>query len=83
MMDKLMNVFFFIEDDELLEKYNTILHKVSTDKKTNFLKNKIKSHRDEVTDFNDKIIPKLNFNLACLAVISLHSDPKRDSNYYP
>ena len=48
-----------IEDDGLLEKYNTIWDKVSTDIKKefdtkpvynkNYLKTKIKSHGDEVT----------------------------------
>ena len=50
-----------IEDDELIEKYNTIWDKVSADIKeefdsepdynNNFLKHKIKSHGDKVTDF--------------------------------
>ena len=52
------------EDDDLLEKYNTIWDKVSVDIKKEvdsepvynkeFLKTKIKSHGDEVTDFHDK-----------------------------
>ena len=52
-------IYFLIEDDELLEKYNTIWDKVSADIKKefdsepvynqNFLKTKIKSHGDEVT----------------------------------
>ena len=71
---------FFIEDDELLEKYNTILDKVSADIKKEFgnepvynegfLKTKIKSHGDEVTDFYDKEISKVDSNRTCLAVIS-------------
>ena len=32
-----------------------------------YLKAKIKSHGDEVTDFYDKEIPKLDSNHACLA----------------
>ena len=54
--------------DDLLEKYNIIWDKVSADmvkefdsdlvhNKT-FLKVKIKSHGDEVTDFYDKKIPR-------------------------
>ena len=35
-----------------------------------FLKTKIKSYGDEVTDFYDKEIPKVNSNHSCLAVIS-------------
>ena len=58
---------FFIEEDKLIEKYNTIWDKVSADIKKefdsepvynkNFLKTKIKSYCDEVTDFFDKEIP--------------------------
>ena len=44
---------------------------------------KIKSHGDEVTDFNDKKIPKLDSSHTYLASISLDSAPKKDSNYYP
>ena len=67
MMDKLnLNgcIFFFVKDDELLEKYNTIWDKVSADIKKEFdnelayekeyLKTKIKSHGDDVTDFYNK-----------------------------
>ena len=60
-------MYFLIEDDDLLEKYNTIWDKVSADIKKefdsepvynkNFLKTKIKSYCDEVTDFFDKEIP--------------------------
>ena len=57
-------MYFLIEGDGLLEKDNTIWDNVSADiKKENdsepvcnkgFLKIKIKSHGDEVTDFYDK-----------------------------
>ena len=47
------------------------------------MKSKIKSHDDEVTDFYDKKIPKVDSNLTCLAVISLDSILKKDENYYP
>ena len=57
-------MYFFVKDDELLEKYNTIWDKVSTDIKKEFdnelayekeyLKTKIKSHGDDVTDFYNK-----------------------------
>ena len=50
-----------IEDDEFLEKHNTIRDNVSADTKMefdsepvynkNYLKTKIKYHGDEVTDF--------------------------------
>ena len=54
-------MYFQIEDNELLEKYSTIWDKVSADIKKEFdsepvynksyLKTKIKSHGNEVTDF--------------------------------
>ena len=57
-------MYFLFEDDDLLEKYNTIWNKVSADIKkefnsepvynNNFLKTEVKSHGDEVTDFYDK-----------------------------
>ena len=46
------------------------------------LKTKIKPHGDEVTDFYDKKIPKLDFNHTCLAVSSLDSAIEKDDNYY-
>ena len=57
---------FFIENNGLLEKYNTIWDKVSTDirkefdskpiYKEDFLKTKMKSYDDEIIDFYDKEI---------------------------
>ena len=57
-------MYFFVKDDELLEKHNTIWDKVSADIKKEFdnelayekeyLKTKIKSHSDDVTDFYNK-----------------------------
>ena len=85
-------MYFLIEDDDLLEKYNTIWDKVSADIKKEFdsrpvynkefLKTKIKSHGDEVTDFYDKKIPKVDSSHTCLAVISVDSAFKKDENYY-
>ena len=43
---------------------------------------KIKSHGDDVTDFYDKKIPKVDSNYTCLAVISLDSAIKKDDSYY-
>ena len=81
-------MYFVIEDDDLLEKHNAILGKVSADIKKkfdselvynkNYLKTKIKSHGDEVTDFYDKKFPQLDSNHTCLAVISLDSAFKKD-----
>ena len=54
-------MYLLVEDDDILEKYNTIWNKVSTDIKKEFdrepvynkefLEIKIKSHGDEITDF--------------------------------
>ena len=62
-------MYLLIEDDILLEKYNTIWDKVSSDIKREsdsepvynkkLLKTKIKSYSDEATDFHDKEIPKV------------------------
>ena len=78
-----------IEDDGLLETYNTILDKACTDIKKEFdgepvcnkefLKTKIKCRGDEVIDFYNK---KVDSNHTCLAVISLDSALKKDDNYY-
>ena len=76
-----------------MEKYNSVWDNVSADIKKefdskpvynkNYLKTKIKSHGDEVTDFYDKKILKLDLNHTCLVVISLDSALKKDDNYYP
>ena len=81
-------MYFLTEDDDLLEKYNTIWDKVSADMKTNFdskpvynkefLKAKIKSHGNEIKDFYDKVDSIHN----CLAVISLDSALKKDESHY-
>ena len=49
----------------------------------NYLKTKIKSHGDGITDFYDKNIPKPDSNHTCLAVIILDSAPEKGANYYP
>ena len=88
MIDKLNGCIY----DELLEKYNTIWDKVSADIKKEFdsklvynkefMKTKIKSHGDEVTNFYDKKAPKIDSNHTCLAVISFDSPLKKNENYY-
>ena len=40
-----------------------------------FLKTNLKFYGDEVTDFYEKEIPKLDSNHTCLAIISLNSAP--------
>ena len=57
-------MYFLIEDDVLLAKYNTICDDVSTDIRKEFhskpvynkffLKTKVNSYDDEVADFYDK-----------------------------
>ena len=48
-----------------------------------FLKSKIKSHGEEVTDFYNKNFPKVESNHTSLAEISLNSFLKEDDNYHP
>ena len=86
-------MYFLFEDDDLLEKYNAIWDKVSAISKKefdsepvynkNFLKNKVKSYGDELTDFYDNEIPKVDSNHTCLAIISLDFALSKDENYYP
>ena len=86
-------MYFLIVDDDFLEKCNTIWDKLRDDIKKEFdcesvynkefLKTKIKSHCDEVTDFNDKGIVKVDSNHTCAAVISLDSALMKDEHYYP
>ena len=64
-------MYFLIEDDKLLDKYIIIWDKVSADIKKEFdselvynkefLKTKIKSHGNEVTDFYYKKFPKWKY----------------------
>ena len=74
-------MYFSIEDFDLLKKYDIIWDEVSANiiKKEfdsqpvynkEFLKTKIKSHGNKVTDFYDKKIPKMDSNHTCVAVIS-------------
>ena len=86
-------MYFLIEDNDLLEKYNTIWKKVSADIKKEFnsepvynkkfLKTKLKSHGEENKEFYDEQIPKMGSNSTCLAVISEDSTLNKDRNYYP
>ena len=84
-----------MEDDDILQKYNTLWDKVRADIKKEydgepvdekkFLKTKIKSYCDEVTDFYDKEIPKVDSNHTSLAVINFDSALEKDENenYFP
>ena len=81
---------FLIKDDE---KYNTTWDNVSADIKNefdsesvynkNYLKTKTNSHGDEVTDFYDEKIYKLDSNHTCIPVISSDSSLKKNDCYYP
>ena len=48
-----------------------------------YLKTKVKSHGNEVTDFYDKKIPNSGSNHTCLAVITLDSALKKNDSCYP
>ena len=73
-------MYFLLEDDDLLEKYDTIWDKISADDKKEFdsepvynkifLKTKIKPH-------GDKEISKVASNLTCSAIMSLDSTLKK------
>ena len=77
-------MYFFIEDDDLLKKYNTIWGNISADLVSlPIIKNFWKSHGDEVTDFYGKSVSKVDSNHTCLVVIALGSALKKDNNYHP
>ena len=59
----------------MMEKFKPVYNKI-------FLKTKIKSHGNEVTDFYDKENPKVDSNHACLAVINLDSAIKKNDSCY-
>ena len=46
------------------------------------MKTKIKFYINEVTDFYDKEIPKVDSNHTCLAVINLESALTKNENYW-
>ena len=83
---------YFLIEDYLLKKFNTIWDKIIADIKKEcdsehfyskeFLETKIKSHGDEVTDFSDKKSPKVDSNHTCLAVLTLDSAFKKGDSYY-
>ena len=85
-------MYFLIEENDLLEKCKTIWDKFSADIKKEYysepvqnrkiLKTKIKSYDDEVPDFYNKQIPKMDSNHTCLTVISVDSAFKKGVNYY-
>ena len=76
-------MYFLIEDDDLLEKYNAICNKISTDIQKELdnepvynkklLKAKIISCSDEATNFNYRKVSNVSSNYTCLAVIRIDS----------
>ena len=85
-----------IEDDDLPLihfRYNTVWDKVSADIEKEldyeliynkeYLETKAKSLGDEVTDFYDNGIPKVDFDHTCLAVTSLDFALIKGESYYP
>ena len=89
------NLYFWIQDDDLLEKYNIIWLKVNAVKKEfdsepvynkKFLRTKIKSYSDEARDFHDREMRRAGSNHTCLAVVSIGSTLKKDEkiqNFFP
>ena len=85
-------IYFLIEDDELIKKYNEIWIKISISIKKEsasepiynkkLLKTKIKSYGDEAVDFSDKKMLKVGSNYICLAVILIDFVLIKDENYY-
>ena len=87
---EIKGMYFLIEDDDLLDKYNTVWDKVSAKIKKKFdyesvfnkelLKTKINSHVDDFTDFYDKNVRKVDSNHTCLTVMTLDSPLKKNYN---
>ena len=92
MMDKIKWVYFLIGDDYLLGKYNNIWDNVSAEinkeldgepvYNIKFLKTRIRSYGNEITDFHDKEVHQVYSSLTCLAVISLDSALNKNGNYH-
>ena len=79
-------IYFFIEDDELLQRFNIIWNLVRNNIKKNLIENpstrkflitRKRSYHD-VTDFHDKEVHKVDSNYICLAVIIFGSLIKKD-----
>ena len=74
------NIILFGIKSALILKNNLIVNLSIVQK---FLKIKIKYCRDEVRDFYNKTIPKVDSNHTSLEGISLDSALKKDESYYP
>ena len=86
-------MYFLIEDDELLQKYENIWNEAINRIKKEFdsklidneksLKTKIKYYGNEDTDFQDIEIPKADSDYICLVVLSIDFVLKKDKKYCP
>ena len=75
-------LYIFIEDNDLLKKYNTGIKSEYILKKYLMVYVSTIKNGDEVKDLHDKEIPKMDYNHTCLAVISLYYALKKGENYY-
>ena len=75
MMTYYKTIILFGTKSVLISKKNLI---ASLSKTKFFLKTKIKSHGDVVTDFYEKEISKVDSNQTCLAVISSDFSLQKD-----
>ena len=83
---------FLIKDDELSKIYNKNLNKASNSIKKefdnesiyikSFLQTKIKSYSDDIANFRDKEMLKVDPNHICLVVILNNFVLTKDENYY-
>ena len=83
-------MYFLIESDDLLGKYNTICEKVRVDIKKKNLRASLSINKNfktqiKITRFlwkKKKIWSGAKSNHTCLSLISLDSALKKDENYY-
>ena len=83
---------FLIKDDELSKMYNKNWNKASNSIKKefdnesiyikSFLQTKIKSYSDDIANFRDKEMLKVDPNHICLVVILNNFVLTKDENYY-
>ena len=79
---KTKRIYFFIKDDNLLNKHSTIWDKISVDVKVELnsepvynkkmLKTKPKFYGNQTIYFHSDEVPKVNSSYTCLVVISLN-----------
>ena len=86
-------MYFLLEEDGLLGKYNTIWDKVSTDTNKEFVSKPVYNKKSLKTEINSSVrklqistlkkFLKWTLIMLLLAVISLDSALNKDRNYYP